>query len=221
MGTTIALTAADGHSLAAYRAEPTGKAKAGLVVIQEIFGVNQHMRRVADGFAAAGYLCIAPALFDRTQRGVDLGYDKDAIAAGREIRGKVTWDQVMLDCAAAERAAAAAGKVGAVGYCWGGSVAWLCATRLKVAAAVGYYGGQIVPFAQEKPNCPVQLHFGERDQGIPLTDVEKIRRAQPGIEINIYPADHGFNCDERASYHAESARIARARTLAFFAGHLA
>lgn len=220
MGTIIALTAADGHSFAAYRAEPTGTVKAGLVVIQEIFGVNQHMRRLADEFATAGYLCIAPALFDRAQRGVELGYDKDAVAAGREIRGKVTWDQVMLDCAAAQRAAAAAGKVGSIGYCWGGSVSWLCATRLKIAAAVVYYGGQIVPFAQEKPGCPVQMHFGERDQGIPLTDVEKIRQAQPGIEINIYPADHGFNCDERATYHAESARIARERTLAFFAKNL-
>ncbi|MBM3600968.1 MAG: dienelactone hydrolase family protein [Alphaproteobacteria bacterium] len=221
MGATISLTAADGHSLSAYRADPTGKVKAGLVVIQEIFGVNPHMRRVADGFAAAGYLCIAPALFDRVERHVELGYDKAAIETGRAIRGKVVWDQVMLDVAAAQRAAAAAGKVGSVGYCWGGSVCWLAATRLRVAGAVCYYGGQIAPFATETPSCPVQMHFGEKDQGIPLSDVDAIRRAQPGIEINLYPADHGFNCDERGSYHADSARLARERTLAFFARHLA
>lgn len=217
MGITISLTAADGHAFSAYRADPGGKVKGGLVVIQEIFGVNSHMRRVADGFAAAGYLCIAPALFDRTQRGVELGYDKAAIEAGRAIRGKVTWDQVMLDIGASIRAAAA-GKVGAVGYCWGGSVAWLAATRQQVAGSVCYYGGQIVPFAGEKPNCPVQMHFGELDHGIPLSDVDKIRQAQPGIEIHVYDgADHGFNCDERATYHAEAAQIARERTLAFFA----
>ena len=220
MGSTISLTAADGHSLSAYRAEPAGKVKAGLVVIQEIFGVNQHMRRVADGFAAAGYLCIAPALFDRTQRDVELGYDKDAIEAGRAIRTKIAWDQAMLDVAAAQRAASAAGKVGSVGYCWGGSVSWLAATRLGVAAAVCYYGGQIAAFAQEKPGCPVQMHFGEQDKGIPLSDVDKVRQVQPGVDINLYPADHGFNCDERSSYHAESARLARERTLAFFSRHL-
>ena len=216
MADTIKLTASDGHSFDAYVAQPAGKPRGGLVVIQEIFGVNQHMRKVADGFAADGYLCVTPALFDRAKRGVELGYGPTDIPEGRDIRAALALDDVLLDLHAAVDAAKAAGKVGAVGYCWGGSLAYLCATRLGVDAAVGYYGGQIVPHKDEKPGCPVILHFGERDKGIPLADVEIIRKARPDVTIHVYPADHGFNCDERGSWEPTSAKIARERTLELF-----
>ncbi len=219
---TIRLTATDGHSFDAYLAGPEGRPKAGLVVIQEIFGVNAHMRDVCDGYARDGYLCVSPALFDRAQQKVELGYTPADIQAGRDIRAKCAWDKVMLDVQAAVDCAASAGKVGTVGYCWGGSIAFLSATRCSgVAAAVGYYGGQIVPFRDEKPACPVMLHFGEKDHGIPLTDVELIKAARPEITYHIYPADHGFNCDHRASFEPVSARIARERTIEFFQRHLA
>ena len=216
MAETIKLTASDGHSFDAYVAQPSGMARGGLVVIQEIFGVNQHMRKVADGFAADGYMCVTPALFDRTRRGVELGYGPADIPAGRDLRQTLKLDDVLLDLKAAVDVARSAGKVGAVGYCWGGSRAFVCATRLGVNAAVGYYGGAIVPHKDETPGCPTMLHFGERDKGIPLTDVEIIRKARPDVTIHIYPADHGFNCDERGSWEPVSARIARERTLELF-----
>ncbi len=223
MSETAELTAADGHKLAAYRASPKDKPRGGLVVIQEIFGVNRHMRRVADGFAADGYACVAPALFDRVKRGVELGYGDADIAAGRDLRSKVTWEQVMLDIAAAAKALGGTGKIGIVGYCWGGSVSWLGATRLSgLSAAVCYYGGQIAPFAAEQPKCSVLMHFGDKDASIPLGYVDKIRAAQSGrpVEIHIYPAGHGFSCDERASFHVDSHRLARQRTIDFFRRHL-
>ncbi|MSP48034.1 MAG: dienelactone hydrolase family protein [Alphaproteobacteria bacterium] len=220
MAETIRLKASDGHQFDAYVAQPAGKPRGGLVVIQEIFGVNQHMRKLADGFAAEGYLCVTPALFDRAKPAVELGYGPTDIPQGRDIRASLKLDQVLLDLKAAADAAKAAGKVGAVGYCWGGSLAYLCATRLGVAAAVGYYGGQIVPHKEEKPGCPTMLHFGERDKGIPLTDVEIIRKARPDVTIHIYPADHGFNCDERGSWEPTSAKIARERTLELFRKHV-
>jgi carboxymethylenebutenolidase len=218
---TLTLTAADGHRLAAYRADPDGAPRGGIVVIQEIFGVNGHIRGVADGYAAAGYVALAPAIYDRFERGVELGYDDDSITRGREIRAEVGWDGPMQDLAAAVAALADVGKVGTVGYCWGGSLAWLTATRLDVAAAVCYYGGQIVPYKDEKPRCPALMHFGDQDASIPLTDVDAIRAAQPGVPIHVYPgAGHGFNCDQRASFHQESSTLALQRTLAFFGEHV-
>lgn len=216
MGEHIGLTAEDGHKLNAYAARPDGPAKGGLVVVQEIFGVNAHIRAVADGFAAEGYLAVAPALFDRIRPGIELDYDEAGVSEGRALRPEVSWEATVLDVNAAMTLAAGAGKVGVVGYCWGGSVAWLAATRLKPAAAVGYYGGHIHEFASEKPNCPVMLHFGEEDTGIPLANVEVVRAAQPDAAIHLYPgAGHGFNCDLRGSYHAEAAALARRRSLAF------
>jgi len=216
MGEHVKLTADDGHELSAYIARPEGAAKGGLVIVQEIFGVNSHIRAVTDGFAAEGYLAVAPALFDRIRPGIELGYDEAGVAEGRALRPQVGWDATVRDVAAAMAVAAEAGKVGVVGYCWGGSAAWLAATRLKPAAAVGYYGGHIHEFATEKPACPVMLHFGEEDAGIPLENVERVRAAQPGIEIHLYPgAGHGFSCDQRGSYHAESTALARQRSLAF------
>lgn len=216
MGEHVILTAEDGHKLGAYVARPDRPAKGGLVVVQEIFGVNEHIRAATDGFAADGYLAVAPALFDRIRPGIELGYDEAGVAEGRALRPQVGWDATVLDAAAAMAMAAEAGKVGVVGYCWGGSVAWLAATRLKPAAAVGYYGGHIHEFAAENPSCPVMLHFGEADAGIPLDNVEVVRAAQPEVMIHLYPgAGHGFNCDLRGSYHADSAELARRRSLAF------
>jgi carboxymethylenebutenolidase len=220
MGKTITLTAADGHTLSAWTDGPETATRA-LVVVQEIFGVNGHMRNVCGAFAAEGYAVIAPALFDRAERGVELGYKPDDVARGRDLRGKVPDAGVMLDVEAA--AAALAGKtLGIVGYCWGGTVAWWGATRTTYfKAAVGWYGGGIAGTRTETAHCPVQLHFGEKDSGIPLTDVEAIRAAQPTAEIFVYEgAQHGFGCDERGSYSAKDAAQAQERTLAFFDKHL-
>ncbi len=216
MGGTLTLKASDGHEFSAWRAEPAAAARGGLVVIQEIFGVNSHIRSVVDGFAADGYTAVAPALFDRVERGVELGYDTDGIAAGRGIRGQIAWDDALADITAAV-AALPGMKVGVVGYCWGGSLAWLAATRIAgVAAAVGYYGGQINDFRDEAPRCPVMLHFGTEDASIPMEAVEAVKAAQPDVPVHIYAgAGHGFNCDQRGSYHAEAAATARERTLAF------
>ena len=221
MGTMIELTAADGHKLAAYRAEPSGKPRGGLVVIQEIFGVNSHIKQVADGYAADGYLAIAPALFDRVQKNVDLGYSPEDIAKGREIRGKVTNDMALKDAEAAIKAAAGAGKVGIVGYCWGGLITWLAAGKLAgLSAAVPYYGGGILDNAELDPKVPLMGHFGDKDQHIPVDGVRKLAEKHKKHPIFIYSADHGFNCDHRGSYNAPAAKQARERTLEFLRKHI-
>ena len=225
MGQMIELTAADGHRLQAYRADPAGAPRAGVVVIQEIFGVNAHIREVADGYAAQGYAAIAPALFDRVRTGVELGYEEGAIAEGRDLAFSMNPDVPVRDVEAAVEAAAAAGKVGVVGYCWGGSLAFLAACKLDVAAASSYYGGQIVAALERepelKPAAPVIMHFGEHDAGIPLADVDRIRASFPEVPVHLYDAGHGFNCDHRGSYDEAACRVARERTLAFFAERLA
>jgi carboxymethylenebutenolidase len=219
MGQNITLTAKDGFKLGAYEAKPSGKAKGGVVLIQEIFGVNNHIRNVSDFYAKAGYHVIAPAHFDRVAKDTQLGYTEADIAKGREIRGKLSWEQIIADFSAAAEAlkSGGAGKLAIIGYCFGGSVAWLGATRTNYfSAAVCYYGGQIAQFAEEKPNCPVQMHFGETDHAIPLSDLGKIRAAQGAIvELQVYPAGHGFHCDERGSFHEPSSKVAQERTLAF------
>lgn len=224
MGQNIQLTASDGHSFSAYRAEPSGKPKGGVVVIQEIFGVNAHMREVADGYAKAGYLAITPALFDRKQRGLELGYDEKDIATGRDIAFPLGFDAPTLDMQAAAAAAKEGGKVGSVGYCWGGSLSFLCACRVAVDCAVGYYGGQITKLmdagGDATPKVPTMLHFGTKDAGIPLDDVERVRKAYPDVTIHMYEAGHGFNCDHRGSYDEASAKRALERTLEFFGRHL-
>jgi carboxymethylenebutenolidase len=219
--TTLTLKAADGHTLGAYRAGPVDAARA-LVVVQEIFGVNRHMRRVADSFAAEGYAVICPALFDRAERGVELGYGPEDIARGRDLRGRIAPEATLADIRAAAAALPARAKRGIVGYCWGGTVAWWGATRTRdFAAAVGWYGGGIAAAKDETPNCPVQLHFGEADASIPMADVEAVRAAQPGVEVFVYPgAGHGFGCEERGSYVPADAETAQRRTLEFFARHL-
>jgi carboxymethylenebutenolidase len=214
------LVAADGHRLQAYEAVPVGAARGGVVVVQEIFGVNDHIRRVADGYAADGYRVIAPALFDRVRPGIELGYTDADIAEGRKIRGQLTFEQALADVEAA-RKALGDGNIGIVGYCWGGTVTWLAAARLPgFAAAASYYGGGIGQFAVEHPRCPTQCHFGEKDHAIPLSEVAAVRDANPAVEVYTYPAGHGFNCDARASFDAAAAKLARERTLAFFSKHI-
>jgi len=217
MGTTLELTAADGHRFAAYRADPPGKPRGGIVVVQEIFGVNSHIRGVADGFAADGYVAIAPALFDRVERGLDIGYSQPEIERGRALMQKMSMDDALKDVTAALKAIASAGKIGIVGYCWGGTVAWVSAAKLDgLACSAPYYGGGILANKDLKPRCPVMLHFGETDQAIPIGDVRAWLATRPELAAHIYGAGHGFNCDQRGSYHAESAKLARERTLEFF-----
>ena len=219
MGETVTLTASDSHEIAAYVAEPNGAPRGGIVVVQEIFGVNSHIRAVADGFAADGYRAIAPALFDRVERGVELAYDAENVARGREMKGRMDWDGPLRDIKSAIDALSDL-KTGVVGYCWGGSLAWLAATRLdRLTAAVCYYGGQINDFRNESAKCPVLMHFGSEDASIPMEAVEAIRAAQPDIPIHVYEgAGHGFNCDQRGSYDADASATARRRTMDFLTG---
>lgn len=217
MGKMIELVAADGFRLAVYRAEPAGKPRGGLVVAQEIFGVNSHIRNVCDGYAKDGYAVIAPALFDRSERGVDIGYSPEDIARGRALKAKTTTDAALLDIASARDALSDAGKVGVVGYCWGGFVSWMSACRVSgFACAVAYYGGGMLEAIAETPKCPVMAHFGERDSVIPVDGVKRFAAAHPDVEVFIYAADHGFNCDQRGSYDAAAAALARGRTLQHF-----
>ena len=226
MGQFIDLTAKDGFSFPAYVAEPVGTPKGGIVVIQEIFGVNSHIRAVADGYAAAGYLAIAPATFERVRRGVDLGYDAEGMTEGSALKSAVEAlpaPGVMQDIQAAVEYAAKAGKVGVVGYCYGGLLTWRAAESVSgLAAAAPYYGGGMTSpdDASRQPKVPVLAHFGSKDHYISLESVEAFRKAQPGVEVQLYEADHGFNCDQRGSYNAPAAQLARERTLAFFSTHL-
>jgi carboxymethylenebutenolidase len=219
--TTLELTAADGHQLSAHRAVPDGAPRGGVVVVQEIFGVNGHIRSVADGYAADGYLAVAPALFDRAQRGFETGYTPQDIEAGRSVMQHIAMDDAMKDVAAAAGHAAGAGKVGIVGYCWGGTVAWLAAARVPgLACSVPYYGGSIFDHVGVRPACPVMFQFGERDTRPSLQQARAIAAAHPGAVAHFYPAGHGFNCDQRGSYDAASAALARRRTLEFLAKHV-
>ena len=222
MNQDIELTAADGHRFAAYKAEPTSAVRGAIVVLQEFFGVNHHIRNMADLFASQGYLAIAPAIFDRVERGVALDYDQAGMAKGRELRAKLSLDQSMLDIQATIDAASTAGKVGAVGYCWGGSLAFIATARQHgLSCAVAYYGAQIAAHADETPKVPVLLHFAERDEYIPPADIERIRVARPEVPIYCYPGTHhGFNCDERQFYEPNSAVMARERTFDFIAKHV-
>lgn len=223
MSEFVKLKAADGHEMSAYVALPEGEPLAGLVVIQEIFGVNPHIRSVADGYAKDGFLAVAPALFDRIERGVELGYEGGDAEKARSFVPRLDIDLAVADVQAAIDYAATAtgGKVGVIGYCLGGRLAWLSATRLHPAVAVGYYAGRIGNYASEEPSAPVMLHFGKQDTHIPSEEVEKVHAAHPEVEINWYDAGHGFSCDARASFNAEAAKLARERSLAFLNKHLA
>ena len=222
----IERTAADGFACPAYVAQPAGNPKGGIVLLQEIFGVNSHIRSVADGYAAEGYLVVAPATFHRVKPGVELGYTEADMNEGFGYKTAVEAlpaPGVMQDIQAAIEEAAQGGKVGIVGYCWGGLLTWRSACTLSgLSAAVPYYGGGMTAGADAalKPLVPVLAHFGDQDHWIPLDTVEAFRKAQPGVEVQVYAANHGFNCDQRGSYNEAAAQLARQRTLAFFARHL-
>ena len=223
MGTTIDLTTADGATIGAYQAMPGGTPKGGIVVVQEIYGVNHHIRSVADRVAAAGYVALAPAIFDRAERGVELKYDPDGLKRGMALAQKIPQGQHLASVEAAIAALAAHGPTGIVGFCLGGTLAFAAATKGdRLAAAVGYYGGGIAGMIGDappypKPRCPIELHFGEHDDHIPPADIAKVKAAYPDVPVYTYDAGHGFNCDERGSYDKASADAAWARTLAFFA----
>jgi carboxymethylenebutenolidase len=215
------LMARDGHEFDAWLAPPSGPPRGAVLVLQEIFGVNPHIRAVTDGFAAEGYLAIAPSLFDRVKRNVEMGYAAGDVEHGRGYVMQIPEEKLLLDMRACINVVRHAGMVGTVGYCWGGSLAYLAACELPVAAAVSYYGTRTLQYLDRKPRAPVMYHFGERDKTIPPEAIEKIRAAHPQGEYFIYAADHGFNCDHRASFDAAAARLARERTLAFFSQQLA
>lgn len=222
MGESIRIEARDGFTLGAYQAQPQGAAKGAVVVIQEIFGVNEHIREVVDGYAADGFYAIAPQIFDRVEPDLELGYGEADLGRGVEVAfRKLDHAAALADVQAAIDAASAHGKVGVVGYCFGGLLSWRAACRADgVAAAVVYYGGGVAGEAEAQPRCPVMMHFGEKDAHIPLSDVAGIEAAQPDARIFIYPADHGFNCAHRASHDADAAALAKQRTLDFFGEHL-
>ncbi|MEC5211997.1 carboxymethylenebutenolidase [Polaromonas sp. CG_9.5] len=223
------LTAADGFKFSAYVAKPEGTPRAAIVVLQEIFGVNSHIRSVADRFAAEGYLAVAPATFDRVKTGVELGYTEADMGAGMALKTAVEAlpePGVLQDIQAAIDHAAqlGGGKVGIIGFCWGGLLAWRSACLLKgLSAAVPYYGGGMTNKTEvaRQPQCPVMAHFGDRDHWIPMDGIEAFKQAHPEVTVHVYAADHGFNCDQRGSYDEAAAKLARARSLAFLAEHLA
>ena len=214
----LTLEAKDGHSLGAYLATPASDSKGGVVVLQEIFGVNAHIRDVCDRYAAQGFHALAPALYDRSSvRNAELDYTKEDVQRGRALREEFSWDDTMHDIQAAiDVLTRSVDKVATVGYCWGGTIAFLSATRLPVAGAVVYYGGQIIPYVHEQAKAPLLMHFGAKDASIPPEMVQQIREAHPQADIHVYEADHGFNCDRRGSYDEKAATLAGERTLAFF-----
>lgn len=222
MGQDVKLSASDKFRFGAYRADPAGTPKGAIVVIQEIFGVNRHIRSVCDRLAQEGYVAIAPSIFDRTTPNFQSGYSPDEITEACKFVDNPDWSTMLRDTQAAMNEVQNVGPVGIIGFCLGGSIAFLAATRLSgLKAAIGYYGGAIVGCAAERPKVPTQLHFGERDAGISLTDVQTIKTERPDVEVFIYPgAQHGFHCDERSSYDRASADVAWTRSMAFFAKHL-
>ncbi|WP_309684456.1 dienelactone hydrolase family protein [Polaromonas sp.] len=229
MGPFINLKSADGFVVPAYLAQPQGKPRAAVVVVQEIFGVNSHIRAVADGYAAQGYLALAPATFERIKPGVELGYTEADMTAGFELKTAVAalpGAGVLQDLQAAidHAAQASGGKVGIVGFCWGGLLTWRAACMLSgLSAAVPYYGGGITAEEEiaRQPQCPVMAHFGDQDHWIPMEGIEAFRKAHPEVQVHVYPANHGFNCDQRGSYNEAAATLARERSLAFFGQQLA
>jgi carboxymethylenebutenolidase len=222
VGKDLKLTASDNFQLGAYRADPNAAAKGAVVVIQEIFGVNHHIRAVCDRLAGEGYVAIAPSIFDRIEPNFTSGYSPDEIAVARKFVADPDWAAMLRDTQAAVDAVKSVGPVGIIGFCLGGSIAYAAATKLSgLKAAIGYYGGAVVRFADDKPKVPTELHFGGKDAGIPLSDVETIKAKRPDVEVYVYPgAQHGFHCDERPSYDKTSADIAWPRSMAFFAKHL-
>jgi carboxymethylenebutenolidase len=221
MGELTTIMARDGHEFQAWLVAAPGRPRGALVVLQEIFGVNAHIRALTDQFAAAGYTAIAPSLFDRVRRGIELGYSLEEQQRGAGYRAQITPEMALKDITAAAAVVRHSGRTGVVGYCWGGMLAYLAACELPLAAAVVYYG-RAAEHLERKPRCPVMYHFGSEDKSIPLADAERVRAAQPAAPVYVYQgAAHGFNCEQRASYDAEAASLARTRTLDFFSRYVA
>jgi len=220
MGEFTTLMARDGHEFNAWLAAPSGPARGAVLITQEIFGVNRHIRAVAATYAAAGYVTIAPCLFDRLRRGIELGYSDAEVSQGRGLRLQIPLEKTLLDLTASINVIKHAGRVAVVGYCWGGTLAYIAACDLPVACAVSYYGGQIKDHLAKSPRRPVMYHFGEQDPHIPMSDIEKIRAADPNGVFHLYPAGHGFNCEERGTYDAANAALALERTLQFLAAQM-
>jgi carboxymethylenebutenolidase len=221
MGELTTIMARDGHEFQAWLVAAPARPRGALVVIQEIFGVNGHIRTVTDGFAAAGYTAIAPALFDRVRRGIELGYSPQEQQEGAGYRKQITPEIALKDVAAAVAVVRHSGRTAAVGYCWGGTLAYLAACELPLACAVVYYG-RVADYLERKPRCPMMFHYGTEDKSIPLEDVARLRAAQPAATVHVYEgAGHGFNCEQRTSYHAEAAAFARTRTLEFLNRYVA
>lgn len=220
MGAMISLTAADGHGLSGWLSEPATNPKGGIVVLQEIFGVNSHIRDIADRYAAEGYLALAPSLFDRIEPGFECGYSPADREKAFGLLGRWSLEPGLLDVAAALTYLRPAGKLGVTGFCLGGMLSWLSASRLAPDAAVGYYASRIGQYIDEQPKSPVMLHFGRKDSHIPLSDVAALQQSHPTVPVYLYDSEHGFACDQRGSYDAPSAQLAWRRTLDFFADHL-
>jgi carboxymethylenebutenolidase len=221
MGTDIEITASDGHTFAAYRADPSGAPRGGILVVQEAFGVNPHIRHMADTYAAAGYLAIAPALYDRVERGIEVGYTGEDREKGIGAMQASNFDDVMKDIDATRALLSEAGKVGITGWCWGGSVTFLSACRVDgLACASSYYGGRVPDFMTETPKCPLEFHWGETDASIPMEKVRAVEAQHPDVASFVYPAGHGFMCDDRESYHKESAELSHKRTMEMFAQYV-
>ena len=219
MGEFTTIMARDGHEFQAYLAAPDGKPHGAVVVLQEIFGVNSHIRSVTDSYAAEGYTAIAPAFFDRIRRGIEIGYSPPEIQQGRGYMQQLKVEETLKDLAAALAVVKHSGRAATVGFCWGGAISYLAACELPLAGAVVYYGNA-VRFLDKKPKCPVLYHFGTQDKGIPLTEVDKIKAVHPQGQFHLYDADHGFNCDQRPSFNAPAATLARTRTLEFLTARL-
>jgi carboxymethylenebutenolidase len=219
MGEFTPLMARDGHEFQAYLAAPPAKPRGAVMVLQEIFGVNSHIRAVAESFAAEGYTAIAPSFFDRVRRGIELGYSQADMQEGRGYMQQLKLEETLKDMAAAQAVVKNSGRLGTVGFCWGGAMSYVAACELPIACAVVYYGNA-VRFLDRKPKCPVMYHYGTQDTSIPLSDVEQIKAAHPQGEFYLYEVGHGFNCDQRPSYNGEAAALARKRTLTFLAARL-
>ena len=220
MNSFLELTASDNHKFSAYLAQPRDKPKAGLVILQEIFGVNIHIQEVTDLFSKKGYLAIAPSLFDRIEKNVQLSYDEKGVSKGRKFKDLCN-DKALLDIEASVSLVSSAGKVGVIGYCWGGSLAWRVSCQSnQLSGSVSYYGGDIPNLKHYNPKCSFLSHFGELDLGIPIEDVNVFKKFKPEVETFTYPADHGFNCNHRKQYNETSARVALDRTLKFLEKNL-
>ena len=220
MNEILEITAKDKHQFSAYISQPSVKPKAGIVIIQEIFGVNTHIKEVTDLYASKGYLCIAPSLFDRIEKNVILNYDETGVTKGRNLK-ELCDKNALKDIEASISVVSSAGKVGVIGYCWGGSLSWRIGCEASnVSASVCYYGGDIPKLKNLKPNCNVLTHFGELDKGIPINDVKIFEEIRPEVLTYTYPADHGFNCDHRSQFNKKCADIALDRTLKFLEKNL-